>query len=64
MNTEQHKSTLKEFCDNCEAECEKNGTVPECWGQYGNPCSNYFDERDRLDKEVQDEAWNRRADNG
>lgn len=53
MSTEHRERTLKEFCDHCEAECEKNGTVPECWGQYGNPCANYFYEIERLDKEVQ-----------
>ena len=49
---EKHGHDLKALCDNCEAECKKNGKVPECWGQYGNPCAKYLDEMERIDKEV------------
>ena len=49
---EQRVRIAKTLCAECKAECERNGTVPECWGQYGNPCAKYLDEMERIDKEV------------
>ena len=53
-NAEQRERALRSFCDNCEAECKRLGCVPFCYGQYGNPCTDYLDEEERLEKEVQD----------
>ena len=49
---EQIERMLHELCTECEAECEKNGKVPECWGQYGNPCEKCLEEMHLLDEEV------------
>ena len=40
---EQRERIAKTLCAECEAECERIGAVPECYGQYGNPCEKYLD---------------------
>ena len=52
---EQIERMLHELCTDCEAECEKNGKVPECWGQYGNPCEKCLEGMSRLYEEVRNE---------
>lgn len=45
---------LNSLCTDCETECKRNDNVPECRGQYGNPCAKYLDEMERLEREAQE----------
>lgn len=46
--------TRDALCVYCATECKRNGNVPECWGQYGNPCERYLDEMERLERKAQE----------
>lgn len=41
-----HRIT-ESLCNTCKSACSKNGTVPSCWGQYGNPCDTFLEAFDK-----------------
>ena len=42
---------VETLCKECEKDCERRGTVPECYNRSGTPCSDFLDKMDEDDKE-------------
>ena len=56
MSRTELQGALNALCSACEAECKATCKVPECWGQYGNPCAKYLDEMERIESEAKDDV--------
>ena len=42
---------VETLCKECEKDCERRGTVLECYNRSGTPCSDFIDKMDEDDEE-------------
>ena len=52
MNAENDINVIiaKTLCSKCEELHNKDGTVPECFGQYGSPCAQHIEAQGLLEE--------------
>lgn len=50
------EQAVADVCIPCESECRVSGRIPDCWGQYGNPCSKFLDREQELSMQKGDES--------